>query len=142
MKTNLITILKVDHATVERLFEKYANLSSTAYGAREQIARSLSTKLATHFEMEESLIFPRFAKMLDAEDLELITEATTELDFMKTALEELRAFDSTTAEFSATMNVLMQHIRHHVHEAEEEILPRIEEKISEIGLWREEMVQN
>lgn len=71
---------------------------------------------------------------LVAHSLKLIEEAYVEHEGAKNLLTDLKGLDPEEAEFNARMKVLMEQVRHHVKEEEEEILPRARKEVPEVEL--------
>ena len=67
---------------------------------------------------------------------ELIAEAVEEHHVVKILLSELGSMSSEDEAFDAKVTVLMENVRHHVEEEEEELLPQSEEILGEDELTR------
>lgn len=131
MTNDPITIIKDDHRTVEELFKAYEELGDEAFVHKRDIADRIIENLTVHAEMEEAICYPRFKEALNDEDDKMIEEAYVEHAGAKDLLSDLSALKADDPKFDASMKVLMEQIRHHVEEEEDELLPKVKKEISE-----------
>jgi hemerythrin superfamily protein len=143
MTNNPIEILKTDHQTVEELFAEFEELDAEARPQKREVVDRIIGELTLHAEMEETICYPSFKEVLDAEDIDLIDEAYVEHGSVKQLIEQLKVLDAEQPEFDANMEVLMEQVRHHVEEEEDELLPAVEEKMAEeeLGAMGDAMIE-
>jgi hemerythrin-like domain-containing protein len=122
-------IIKRDHETVEKLFSDYETLEEEATEERRPLVDKIIAELELHAEMEETLCYPHFKEALPPENLELIEEAYLEHQEAKTAIEQLKTLDETLPEFEEVVASLIEGVRHHVMEEEQELLPKVKERL-------------
>ena len=131
MTNDPIAIIKDDHRAVEKLFKEYEKLGDGAVVHKRDIADQIIENLTIHAEMEEALCYPRFKEAFNNEDDKMVEEAYVEHEGAKNLLADLSALKADDPKFDASMQVLMEQIRHHVEEEEGELLPRAEKEVPE-----------
>jgi hemerythrin superfamily protein len=112
-KTDAIDLLKADHRAVEQLFEKFEK----AKGGRpkQAIAEQICLELIVHTQIEEEVFYPA---VKDAVDEEIYTEAHVEHDGAKVLIAQILRGDPEAEFYDASVKVLSEMIKHHVHEEE------------------------
>ncbi|MFL5378319.1 MAG: hemerythrin domain-containing protein [Myxococcales bacterium] len=113
-----IALLKKDHMTVKRLFERFER----ARGGKKEIADKIVKELAIHSAIEEQIFYPAVrlkAKRSEMEDAdEQVLEALEEHHVAKWLLNEIDDLDEDAERFEAKVSVLRESILHHVKEEE------------------------
>lgn len=123
-----ITLLKDDHKTVERLFKQFEKAGEKAYAEKRKLSERICTELSVHAAIEEQLFYPVIRGTVDGvEDMTL--EALEEHHIVKWVLSELDDLDPKDERFTAKMTVLMENVRHHVEEEEDDLFPKVRESI-------------
>jgi hemerythrin superfamily protein len=134
-----ISLLKNDHRKVEKLF---SNIEK-GNGNREELFKELATELTVHAEIEEKLFYPA-AKDADP-TRDLVLESYEEHKQVKMVLSDLEQTDKKTEEWLAGLKVLMEDVQHHVKEEENELFPKVKDKVlskqqlEDLGARLEEM---
>lgn len=119
-----IVLLKEDHKTVESLFKEYESLGNKALKSKRQIADKIIDELTTHTYIEEEIFYPAArAGAPDTEDH--VLESVEEHHVVVWMCSELRSLDTADERFDAKMTVLMENVRHHVEEEEQEWFPDV-----------------
>jgi hemerythrin superfamily protein len=121
-------VIKKDHESVEALFKEFENVEDDPE-ERKWIVEKLAEALTLHAEMEETICYPQFKEALKPEDQALLDEAYTEHQETKTTLEHLTSLEETGTEFEEGVKALMEQVRHHVHEEEQEIIPKVKQEV-------------
>jgi hemerythrin-like domain-containing protein len=129
--TNPIEIIKRDHRKVEELFKEYEDLGERAFETKARVVENIIRELRLHAEMEEVLFYPRAEEALNKEDGKMVEEAYAEHEVAKRLLEELSVTHPEDPQFDAKVKVLNENVAHHIMEEEKELMPRLEEKLSE-----------
>lgn len=112
-RSDAIALLKADHRKVEDLFEQFED----AHGAKakQRIAHEVCMELIIHSQIEEELFYPAIK---DAVEEDIYTEAHVEHDGAKVLIAEILAGDPEDEFYDASVKVLSEMIKHHVHEEE------------------------
>jgi hemerythrin superfamily protein len=140
-----ITLLQRDHQEVERLFKQFEKLTERAHKSKERIVNSVIRELAIHSAVEEMLFYPAVrTAALKAnvrtlkEAADTVLESLEEHHVVKWTLAELEKMSSEDERYDAKFNVLMESVRHHVEEEQEELFPKArrllgEDMLDELG---------
>src|SRR5438067_6480213 len=118
-----ISLLKNDHRKVEKIFSEIEK----GNGNRAQLFKELATELTVHAEIEEKLFYPA-AKDADPTK-DLVLEAYEEHKQVKMVLGDLEKADKNTEHWMAGLKVLMEDVQHHVGEEENELFPKVKDKV-------------
>ena len=128
-----ITLLKDDHKTVEALFKRFEKAGDQAYVEKRQIADRICEELSKHAAIEEMLFYPvTRATVPETEDIAL--ESLEEHHIVKWVLSEIDAMDPADERFDAKVTVLIENVRHHVKEEEEEYFPMVRAELGRKAL--------
>ena len=123
-----IKLLKDDHKNVEKLFREFESAGDRAYVQKRKIVDQVIEELTVHASIEEQIFYPvTRATVPDVEDLSL--ESLEEHHVVKLLLAELQHMDSDHERFVAKMTVLMENVRHHVKEEEEDYFPKVRDAL-------------
>src|SRR4051812_20626149 len=125
-------LLKADHREVEMLFKQFEKLGDRALKQKEKLVQKMIRELAVHAAIEEMLFYPtvRMAALKSntkaSEDAaDLVLESLEEHHIVKWTLSELEKMNATDERFEAKVTVLMENVKHHVEEEEEELFPKV-----------------
>jgi hemerythrin superfamily protein len=127
-----ITLLAEDHQTVEQLFRQFEKLTERAQKSKQKIVMKVIKELAVHAAVEEMFFYPavRMAA-LKAETraakkaAETVLESLEEHHIVKWTLSELEKMKPEDERYDAKMTVLMEMVRHHVEEEQDELFPAV-----------------
>ena len=132
-----ITLLKDDHASVEKLFKAYEKLGDRALKTKEKTVKSIIKELSLHAAIEEQAFYPAVRKEVEGTDSEVL-EAIEEHHIVKWELSELEKLSASDERYDAKVTVLIENVRHHVKEEEKELFPEVRKalgrrRLAEIG---------
>jgi hemerythrin superfamily protein len=128
-----ITLLKEDHKNVEKLFERFEKAGDKAYTTKRAIVDRIIEELSVHAAIEEQLFYPiTRATVPETEDIAL--ESLEEHHIVKRLLNELESMSPEAERFDAKVTVLMENVRHHVEEEEEEYFPKVRDEFGRKAL--------
>ena len=139
---NAIELLKADHDTVDRLFQK---VKATEEGEHKELFKKIKAELDVHAHIEEKIFYPRLKQEEELEDITL--EGIEEHHQAKMFLRELAALSEDSEKFEPKLKVLMEDITHHVQEEEGIMFPKVEKiinasELEELGKRMEEEKKN
>jgi len=132
-----ITLLKNEHAEVEKLFKSYEALGERAYKGKEKLAGRIISALSVHAAIEEQVFYPAVrAEVADTKDE--VLESIEEHHIVKWVLQELKDLDPRDERYDAKMTVLIENVRHHVKEEEKDMFPQVRKalgrsRLNEVG---------
>jgi hemerythrin superfamily protein len=119
-----ITLLKDDHRTVARLFKEFEKAGDRAFKTKRQLVDQMIEELTTHAFIEESLFYP--AAQAAAPDTKAhVLESIEEHHVVVWMLSELAGMDPADERFTAKVTVLIENVRHHVKEEEQDWFPQV-----------------
>jgi hemerythrin-like domain-containing protein len=128
-----ITMLKDDHKTVEQLFKRFEKAGDRAFAEKRQLADRIVEALSKHAAIEEQVFYPvARATVPDTEDV--VLESLEEHHIVKWVLSELDGMDPAEERFDAKMTVLIENVRHHVEEEEQEFFPKVRAELDRNAL--------
>lgn len=123
-----ITLLKKDHKTVEQLFKRYEQAGDRAYVEKRQIVDRIIEELSVHAAIEEQLFYPAARAEVPETEGDAL-ESMEEHHIVKWQLAELEQLDPRDERFDAKVTVLIENVRHHVDEEENEFFPKVREEL-------------
>ena len=124
-----VTLLTEDHRKVEGLFTRFESSAPRAYRERRQIVDEVIEELSTHAAVEEQVFYPAIRRELP-DETPLVLEALEEHHLVKLGLAELEKLPAQAERFTAKMTVLMESVRHHVEEEENQLFPKVRDAFS------------
>jgi hemerythrin superfamily protein len=119
-----ITLLKKDHQAVEKLFKRFEATGDGALVERRKIVDQIIEALSQHAAIEEQLFYPVTRATVDDVD-DVVLEGLEEHHVVKWLLEELEHMDPADERFKAKVTVLIENVRHHVEEEEDDYFPKV-----------------
>jgi hypothetical protein len=119
---DVFEMLKADHRQVQDLFTRFEDADKRT---KTSIADEALTALEVHAALEEELVYPALAEVLD--DEETINEAKEEHHVAKLLIKELRKMDADEEGFATKFKVLGELVGHHIEEEEGEVFPQAQE---------------
>lgn len=127
-----IALLVRDHKEVEQLFRQFEKLTERAQKSKQKIVAKIIRELAVHSAIEEMLFYPAVrTAALKAntrslkEAADTVLESLEEHHVVKWTLSELEKMSPEEERFDAKVQVLMESVRHHVEEEQEELFPKV-----------------
>ncbi|GAC1313610.1 MAG: hemerythrin domain-containing protein [Acidimicrobiales bacterium] len=127
MATNAITLLKTDHGNVENLFVQFEAAADGDYAEKRRIVNHIIEQLSRHAAVEEQVFYPALRGIPDLHGM--VMESLEEHHAAKLALSELEKLPANAERFDAKTTVLIENVRHHVEEEENELFPLVEKHI-------------
>jgi hemerythrin-like domain-containing protein len=126
MTTDAIVMLKEDHKKVKGLFREFERAGEDATSRKADLVRTMLEELTVHTYIEDQVMYPEVRRMLP--DLEeLILESYEEHHVVDLLCIELTGMSAEDERFDAKVAVLMENVRHHIDEEENEWFPKVRE---------------
>jgi hemerythrin superfamily protein len=136
MAQDAVALIKADHRRVEQLFREFEEAGDRAYRTKQRLVSQLIRELEVHATIEEETYYPAVEAKARKDGKELVAEAVEEHHVVKILLGELAGMSAEDEAFDPKVTVLMENVRHHVGEEEEEMLPQSEEILGKEELTR------
>lgn len=126
-------MLKEDHKAVEQLFKRFESAGDRAHVEKREVVDRIIEELSMHAAVEEQLFYPvARAAVPDTEDVAL--ESLEEHHIVKWVLSELETMAPEDERFDAKVTVLIENVRHHVKEEEQELFPMVRDELGRNAL--------
>jgi hemerythrin superfamily protein len=123
-----ITMLKDDHRTVESLFKRFEKAGERAFSLKRKLVDGIIKELSRHAAIEEELFYPvTRATVPGVEDM--VLESIEEHHIVKWVLSEVEDMDPREESFDAKVTVLIENVRHHVKEEENDYFPKVRKEL-------------
>ena len=117
---DFVTLLTEDHRRAEQLFKQYDESGDPA------VALEVCLQLSVHSTVEEEMLYGLVSAKVDNY---AAAEARAEHQEAKDLILRLEGMEPGSDEFVSTMGELKASVTHHVEEEENEMFPKILEKI-------------
>jgi hemerythrin superfamily protein len=124
VSTDAIVLLKDDHKTVEQLFKKFEQAGDKAFATKRRLVDSIIKELTTHAYIEETIFYPA-ARQAVPQTEDHVLESVEEHHVVMWMLSELSKLDAEAENFDAKVTVLIENVRHHVEEEEQDWFPEV-----------------
>ena len=132
MSNDAIVILRADHKEVRALFSEFEKASTTK-PRKGTIVKKVIELLTVHTYIENEVMYPEVRRLLpDLEDD--ILESYEEHHVADVLVMELAALKPGDERFDAKTTVLIENVRHHMQEEEQDWFPKVREGLSRTQL--------
>ena len=126
---NALTLLKQDHNNVDELFTRFEQLGDGDATEKRAVVEKIIEHLSIHAAIEEQVFYPAVQDAVDEAEDDLL-EALEEHHVAKLTLSELEKMGPDDKRFDAKVRVLIESVRHHVEEEENELFPKVREAMT------------
>jgi hemerythrin superfamily protein len=123
---NALTLLKQDHQNVDALFDRFEQTAADDFAEKGEVVDKIIEHLSIHAGIEEQVLYPAVRARL-ADETPTVLEALEEHHAAKMMLAEIEKLSPTAERFTPKVAVLIENVRHHVREEEEELFPKVRE---------------
>jgi hemerythrin-like domain-containing protein len=137
MSTDAIVVLKEDHKEILKTFREFERADKNATAEKGRLVDQIIELLTVHTYIENEVMYPRVRELLpELEDD--IDESYEEHHVADLLVTELASMEPYAGRFDAKTAVLIENVRHHIEEEEDEWFPKVREalgrkKLQEIG---------
>lgn len=122
--SDVVSILTHDHREVEELFGKIEQTPESDHEERRQLVDQAIIELVRHSVAEEQYLYPATRQHVPGGN-EIADRELSEHNEAETTMKELEEADVSNPRFSELLGQLMQDIRQHVQEEENELFPQL-----------------
>lgn len=124
MSSDAIVLLKNDHKEIRRLFREFEQAGDDAAKTKGRLVDKIIELLTIHTYIENEVMYPRVRALLpDLEDD--VLESYEEHHVADVLVMELYGMTPEAERFDAKTTVLIENVRHHMDEEEEEWFPKV-----------------
>jgi hemerythrin superfamily protein len=124
MSSDAIVLLKNDHKEIRRLFTQFEKAGDNAEATKGALVKKIIELLTVHTYIENEVMYPEVRRLLpDLEDD--ILESYEEHHVADVLVSELMMLSPRDERFDAKTTVLIESVRHHIEEEEEDWFPKV-----------------
>jgi hemerythrin superfamily protein len=138
---NALTLLKQDHGNVEELFHRFETAAPDDLTELARVRDLVLVHLSQHAVIEEEVFYPAIRAKLGDEQAFEVLEGLEEHHVVKVTLAELEKLAPAHERFRPKMTVLIESVRHHVQEEEDDLFPKVRDAftVEELNAMGEQM---
>lgn len=133
MSTDAIVMLKNDHQEIRRTFDAFEKAGDNAFATKERLVEKMIELLTVHTYLENEVMYPRIRELLPALEDDVL-ESYEEHHVADVLVVELSAMKATDERFTAKTTVLIENVRHHIEEEEENWFPQVRDGLGRKAL--------
>jgi len=127
MTGDWLDALKAEHLMIMELFDELDSAGPDDVGKRKRLAARIKATIDKHAFEEENVVYP--AIRLSESDA-LARKLVLEHAELKTLLYEIEAAEPSAPSFMKTVQTLRRALEEHIREEEDEIFPRLRERLT------------
>jgi hemerythrin-like domain-containing protein len=126
--TDAIVMLREDHKEIKRVFREFERAKDATPNKQQRLVDKMMKLLTEHTYIENEVMYPRVRELVpDLEDD--ILESYEEHHVADLLIEELAVLRAGDERFRAKAMVLIENVRHHIDEEENEWFPQVRETL-------------
>jgi hemerythrin-like domain-containing protein len=126
MSNDAIVLLKDDHKQIRKVFRDFQSAGDEATDRKGKLVDTMIELLTQHTYIENEVMYPRVRELLpDLEDD--VLESYEEHHVADVLVVELANMKPDAERFDAKTMVLIENVRHHIDEEEDEWFPKVRE---------------
>ncbi len=133
MSTDAIVLLKKDHKEILRAFTDFEKAGPDAQVRKGQLVEKIIELLTVHTYIENEVMYPRVRTLLPELEDDVL-ESYEEHHVADVLVMELVALKPDAERFTAKTTVLIENVRHHIEEEEQEWFPQVREGLGRKAL--------
>ena len=133
MSTDAIVVLKDDHQQIRKLFRDFQAAGENATTTKGKIATRIIEELTVHTYLENEVMYPEVRKLMPELDDDIL-ESYEEHHVADVLVMELYAMKPDAERFDAKMTVLIENVKHHMDEEEQDWFPKVRKGLSRTTL--------
>lgn len=142
MPTDAIVLLKNDHKEILKTFKEFEKAGENATKKKGDLVDKMIELLNVHTYIENEVMYPRVRELLPELEDDVL-ESYEEHHVADVLVIELAAMKPDAERFEAKTKVLIENVRHHIEEEEQEWFPKVRQglgrkQLQEIGAEMEE----
>jgi hemerythrin-like domain-containing protein len=142
MSTDAIVLLKDDHKKILATFRDFERAGENAHARKGRLVDRMIELLTVHTYLENEVMYPRVRELLPEVEDDIL-ESYEEHHVADVLVTELAAMKPDAERFTAKTTVLIENVRHHIEEEEQEWFPQVRaglgrKVLQEIGQEMEE----
>lgn len=133
MSTDALVLLKDDHKQIRKAFRDFEQAGDDAFKTKGKLVDRIIELLTVHTYLENEVMYPRVRELLPELEDDVL-ESYEEHHVADVLVVELAAMKPEDERFTAKTTVLIENVRHHIEEEEQEWFPQVREKLGRKAL--------
>ena len=133
MSTDAIVALKADHKEIRRLFREFQSAGERAVKKKGKIVSDILRALTVHTYIENEVMYPEVRALLPNLEDDVL-ESYEEHHVADVLVMELANMKPSDERFDAKTTVLIENVRHHIEEEEQEWFPKVRQGLGRKAL--------
>ncbi len=129
MSTDAIVMLKEDHQTILRAFRDFEQAGDRAHKTKGDLVAKIIELLTVHTYIENEVMYPRVRGTCSPRLEDDVLESYEEHHVADVLVMELVTMKPEDERFTAKTTVLIENVRHHIEEEEQEWFPQVREAL-------------
>ncbi|WP_028644060.1 hemerythrin domain-containing protein [Nocardioides sp. URHA0020] len=128
MSTDAIVMLKDEHQVILRAFRDFERAGDNAHKTKGDLVAKIVELLTVHTYIENEVMYPRVRELVPELEDDVL-ESYEEHHVADVLVMELVGMKPTDERFTAKTTVLIENVRHHIEEEEDEWFPQVREAL-------------
>jgi hemerythrin-like domain-containing protein len=128
MSTDAIVLLKDDHKEIRALFREFEQAGENATKTKGRLVERSLEALTVHTYIENECMYPEIRKLMPEVEDDVL-ESYEEHHVADVLVMELAAMEADDERFTAKTTVLIENVRHHIEEEEQDWFPKVREGV-------------
>jgi hemerythrin-like domain-containing protein len=124
--TDAIVLLKNDHKEILKTFTAFEKTGESAQKEKGRLVKKMIELLTVHTYIENEVMYPRVRELLPEVEDDVL-ESYEEHHVADVLVMELFGMKPDAERFTAKTTVLIENVRHHIEEEEDEWFPKVRE---------------
>jgi len=133
MSTDAIVMLKKDHKEIRNAFREFEKAGDGAYKTKGKLVDRIIELLTVHTYIENEVMYPRVRELVPALKDDVL-ESYEEHHVAAVLVMEPSTMEPEDERFTAKTTVLIENVRHHMDEEENEWFPQVREALGRKAL--------
>jgi len=133
LSTDAIVLLKDEHKQIKKVFSDFQKAGDNAYAQKGKLVDKMIELLTVHTYIENEVMYPRVRELLPEVEDDVL-ESYEEHHVADLLVVELAAMKPDAERFDAKTTVLIENVRHHIEEEEQEWFPKVREGLGRKAL--------
>jgi hemerythrin-like domain-containing protein len=126
--TDAIVMLREDHKEMRRVFKEFERAKDATANKQQRLVDKMMTLLKQHTYIENEVMYPRVRELVPELEDDIL-ESYEEHHVADLLIEELAVLRASDERFRAKAMVLIENVRHHMDEEENEWFPQVREAL-------------
>ncbi len=133
MSSDAIVLLKNDHKEIKKAFATFEKLGDGAEKAKKDAVDRIIELLTVHTYLENEVMYPRVRSLLPELEDDVL-ESYEEHHVADVLVMELVGMKPSAERYDAKVTVLIENVRHHIDEEEQDWFPQVRAGLSRTTL--------